>query len=239
MARYVLVHGAFQGSFVWDGIRAGLEKAGHSVETPDLPSMGDDKTPVESVTFDSYVNRVVETLDARAEPAILVGHSLAGFVISQAAENRPEKVKRLVYIAAFLLPNGSCPKKFYEEMNVPSPVMKSSDVTPEGIVHFRPEELKKQHFNLSPEEDEARVRARLRPMSRKPLGTPLALTRDRFGAIPRRYLLALHDNAIPTRFQEIMVNELRCEKVIRMNADHSPMFSAPEETLAALLDAAA
>ncbi len=37
---------------------------------------------------------------------ILVGHSLGDIIISQAAENRPDKVRSLVYLCAFLLPTG-------------------------------------------------------------------------------------------------------------------------------------
>ena len=37
---------------------------------------------------------------------ILVGHSMAGAVISQAAENRPAKVRVLVYVCAYLLRDG-------------------------------------------------------------------------------------------------------------------------------------
>ena len=46
MARLVLVHGAFSGAWCWEPVIPGLEQAGHSVETLDLPGSGADRTPV-------------------------------------------------------------------------------------------------------------------------------------------------------------------------------------------------
>jgi hypothetical protein len=64
MAHYILVHGAFQGGFVWTDIAARLLARGHSVDTPDLPSLGEDVTPVASITLERYVARVRQSLEA-------------------------------------------------------------------------------------------------------------------------------------------------------------------------------
>ena len=109
MSTFVLIHGAFGGGWNWDPVRGPLERAGHAVITPDLPGQGDDQTPLSEITLDSYCSRVLEVLDRETEPVALVGHSLGGISISQAAEYRPERIKVLVYVAAFLLPNGSSP----------------------------------------------------------------------------------------------------------------------------------
>ena len=54
----------------------------------------------------SYAQRVAEVMRTAKEPVILVGHSMGGFVISAAAEQQPETVAKLVYLAAFLLDDG-------------------------------------------------------------------------------------------------------------------------------------
>ncbi len=92
MSTYVLVHGAWHGSWCWEKVVPLLEQAGHQVEALDLPGHGQDKTPIREITLAAYTNRVCETLDAQAEPVILVGHSLGGMVITQAAEERPAKI---------------------------------------------------------------------------------------------------------------------------------------------------
>src|SRR5215471_8421479 len=106
MSRYILVHGAWHGRWCWDQVVPLLRQAGHQVETLDLPGHGQDRTPILEVTLAAYTKRVCETLDAQAEPVILVGHSMGGIVITQVAEERPEKIQTLVYLTAFLVQNG-------------------------------------------------------------------------------------------------------------------------------------
>ncbi|MEQ8387726.1 MAG: alpha/beta fold hydrolase [Alphaproteobacteria bacterium] len=238
MATYVLVHGAFFGGWTWDAVAADLRGAGHEVETPDLPSMGDDPTSPVGLGLDAYVDRIVQAVNAQSEPVILVGHSLAGIVISQTAEAVPEKVAKLVYVAGFLLPDGSSPRHFYEGLGAPSPVIKNSDVSEDGVVTFHADALAGLIFNTSPESAVKNAAGRLRPMSRKPLGTPLKLTDERFGRVPRYYIMALQDNAIPTQYQELMVREMPCQEVIRMDTDHSPMFADHDAFVGHLKDIA-
>ena len=80
-----------------------LEEAGHEVEAPDLPGLGEDRTPIPKVSLQSSADRISQVLDARPEPVVLVGHSSGGIIISQAAQQRLDKVKLLVYLAAILL----------------------------------------------------------------------------------------------------------------------------------------
>lgn len=56
--------------------------------------------------MENYVNTLTSILDQQKDPVILVGHSFNGITVSRAAELRPDKVKSIVYLAAFMLPNG-------------------------------------------------------------------------------------------------------------------------------------
>ncbi len=106
MSTFVLVHGSWHGAWCWDKMVPRLEAAGHQAIAIDLPGHGADSTPLEGMTLASYADRVCETLAALPEPAILVGHSMAGVVISQAAEQCPERIRTLVYLAAYLPRDG-------------------------------------------------------------------------------------------------------------------------------------
>jgi pimeloyl-ACP methyl ester carboxylesterase len=103
MSTYVLIHGAWHGGWCWDKVVPLLEKAGHKVQAPDLPSHGKDKTSYRTVSLQAYADSVCGILDTQSDRVVLVGHSMGGIVISQAAEYRPEKVDTLVYLTAFLL----------------------------------------------------------------------------------------------------------------------------------------
>ena len=91
MARIVLVHGAFGGAWSWEPVIPGLEEAGHTVQALDLPGSGEDQTPVADVTLHAYADRVCEAL-ASGPPAVLVGHSMGGVVVTQAAARTPAQV---------------------------------------------------------------------------------------------------------------------------------------------------
>lgn len=75
-----------------------LEKAGHKVIAPDLPGSGNNNLPMSKISFQLYVEQVCKIIESNAKPVILVGHSLGGCTISQATENKDDKVKSLVYI---------------------------------------------------------------------------------------------------------------------------------------------
>lgn len=86
----VLVHGAFADSSSWNGVATILQRDGYKVVAA--------ANPLRGVRADAdAVADVVKSVDG---PVVLVGHSYAGSVISEAAEGRPN-VKALVYVAAF------------------------------------------------------------------------------------------------------------------------------------------
>jgi pimeloyl-ACP methyl ester carboxylesterase len=82
MSRCVLVHGLWLGAWCWDDIAKDLRFAGHEVYVPDLPGHGDDQTPVSAITLESYVDALAPLL---SEKPVVVGHSMAGIVISSLA----------------------------------------------------------------------------------------------------------------------------------------------------------
>ena len=101
-----LVHGAWHGRWCWEKVTGKLEAQGYTVVARDLPGLGEDRTPAAEITLEKYTDAVCETLVTEDEPVLLVGHSMGGIVISQAAERLPDKIKALVYVSAYLLNNG-------------------------------------------------------------------------------------------------------------------------------------
>ncbi|HEV2523852.1 MAG TPA: alpha/beta fold hydrolase, partial [Gammaproteobacteria bacterium] len=106
MATFILIHGAWQGGWCWERIVPRLEAEGHRVFAPDLPGMGQDPTPLAEITLDRWVQFVSDLVYQQKEKVILVGHSRGGLIISQVAEQLPEHIQSLVYLAAILVPNG-------------------------------------------------------------------------------------------------------------------------------------
>lgn len=103
---FVFVPGGWHSSACWQRIVPLLEAQGHRALTPQLLGMGDDRTPLAQVNLASWADQVADIIREQEKAVILVGHSRGGLIISEIAERVPEKIKLLVYLAAFLLPSG-------------------------------------------------------------------------------------------------------------------------------------
>lgn len=104
MATFILVHGAFQGSWVWDSTASLLRSCGHSVLTPTLTGLGDRAHLLNrAISLRHYVDDVVNTVCfAQAGPAIFVGHSFAGLVAAAAASSLKSLASGLIYVDAII-----------------------------------------------------------------------------------------------------------------------------------------
>lgn len=188
--------------------------------------------------MESYTGRVVEALDAQPEPVVLVGHSLSGTVISQAAESRPEKIEKLIYVCALLLPNGKSVSESSQE-DTDSVILNSVEVQQDqGRIIITEEGMKEALYHDCPEEDFERARHLISPQPLAPFATPLEVTEANFGSVRRTYVHTTQDRAISPTRQEKMYTELPCEKVVSMATGHLPFFAAPEK-LAEHLDSLA
>lgn len=238
MSTLVLIHGGWHGAWCWEKVAPLLEQGGHEVVALDLPGHGEDRTPAVEVTLEGYTDRVVETLDAMPEPVVLVGHSLGGTVISQAAERRPEKIEKLVYLCALLLPSGKSAIEASQE-DGGSVILKNAEVEADlGRISLTEAGMGEALYHDCPEEDFERARRLITPQPLAPLGTPVGATEGNFGSVRRTYVHTTQDRVVSPAAQEKMYAELPCEKVVSMATGHLPFFAAPEE-LAGHLDSLA
>jgi pimeloyl-ACP methyl ester carboxylesterase len=229
VSAFVLVHGAWHGSWCWEKVVPLLEEAGHEVVAPDLPGHGQDGTPVPEVTLAAYGERVAGVLDEQPEPVVLVGHSMGGLAISEAAERRPEKIKLLVYLTGFLLPSGNTLLET-AQTDEEAMVLPNAEVDEEkGIVTIRKDRVKDVFYGDCSEEDVEKAVGRLIPQPLAPFVTPVGVSETNFGRVRRVYVECLQDRAIGPATQKRMYTELPCEEVVPMETSHSPFLSAPEE----------
>jgi len=232
---YLLIHGAWHGGWCWRKIVPLLEAGGHRVLAPDLPGHGDDKTATAMVTLESYADRICEIACAQAEPVILVGHSMGGIAITQAAENCHERIGALVYLSAFLPRNGESlatwASQDRESMVNPSTI----DSLADGTIGFKPEYIRETFYGNCAEEDVAFAQSRLGAQSGAPFGTPVQTSAERWGRIPRYYIECERDRAITLKIQREMQRRSPCRQTFSIDTDHSPFFSAPDQLADVLL----
>jgi pimeloyl-ACP methyl ester carboxylesterase len=235
MSTFVLIHGASHGGWCWYKVVPLLERQGHTVVAPDLPSHGRDKTPLSAVSLQAYVDSVCNVLDAQREPVILVGHSMGGGIITQVAEYRPDKIKTLVYVTAPLLKNGEAMFPVVQQDTESFLLPKVEISADQSVMIFREEILKEAFYADCADEDVALAKLLLVPQALAPGVTPLQTSADNFGRVPRVYIECLRDRALTPSFQKKLYTALPCQKVIAMDTSHSPFFSAPGELAAHLM----
>lgn len=110
MSTYVLVHGAWRGSWIWKRVRRLLQARGHEVFTPTLTGVADrSHLSSPNVNLDTHITDVANLIRwEELSDVILCGHSYGGCVVSGVADRVPDQIGALVYLDAFVLENGQC-----------------------------------------------------------------------------------------------------------------------------------
>ncbi len=234
MATFILVHGAWHGGWCWYKVVARLEAAGHRVLAPDLQSLGRDKTPVLGVTLADWVDQITALVEAETEPCVLVGHSRGGIVISEVAERVPAKVRRLVYLAAFMLNSG---QSIMQVMGAGARSKLTVNILFDQATvssTVRPEAIAPAFYHQCSADDVALARLLLLPEAGAATGTPVQITEASFGRVPRTYIECVQDQAVDISLQRNMIAALPGTDVLSLDTDHSPFFSAPDALCAHL-----
>ena len=105
---YVLVHGAWGGAWQWKKIDSLLTAGSHTVYRPTLTGLGERvHLATKEINLEVHIQDVANTiLFENLHDIILIGHSYGGMVITGVADKLPERIKKIVYMDAFLPEDG-------------------------------------------------------------------------------------------------------------------------------------
>ncbi len=229
MSTYLLVHGSWHGAWCWKKVTPLLRQQGHQVAAIDLAGHGNDHTPVSEITLQTYANQIRQSAEAAAEPIILVGHSMGGIPITQAAESCPDAIQTLVYLAAFLPRDGEFLFQLAQtdtESLIPQNLIIEEA---KGTVRLKDEAIREVFYGDCTEQDVRFATKHLVPDPMAPLATPVQITPENFGRVPRIYIECLKDRAVSPALQKSMYEASPCEQIFSMDTSHSPFFSRPED----------
>lgn len=226
MPIFLLVPGAWHGAWCWERLTPLLEAAGHRVITPDLGEVPPGANPLPL-----WAEQIAALATAEPEPVILVGHSRAGLVISEAADIAPQNIGQLVYLSGFLLSAG---QSMQSAMAMPEAGGEPDYLRPASRrrLAVAAEAIIPRFYHLASFE-RAAVAARL--LHPEPLGTFSAPAISPPAQIPRAYIECTKDRVIPLALQRAMQAALPCQTVFTLGSDHSPFLSMPETLAEALL----
>lgn len=237
---FLLVHGAWHSGACWQRVAALLRAQGQRVLTPDLPGHGSNPLPPAKVTLKAYVDCLLQLLDETDAPVILVGHSMAGLVVSEVAARRPQKIARLVYLCAYLprrgeslfdlvaLNRGHEPFTAIEQALQMSAGKRTCTIEDAEIIPL--------FYTLVPPELAQQAKAAFAPQATLPLAAKVELDEPGWSAVKRTYIACAQDKVIPLHHQRRMLTRQHCDVLLQLDADHSPFLSCPEQ-LALVLQA--
>ena len=228
--RFVLIHGAMHGGWCWKYVLDELAALGVAAIAPDLPGHG--ARANEPATLDGYLDALLEVLEP---DDVLVGHSLGGSFICLAADAAPDKVRRLIYIAA-LVPEED--RSLAEVLPFVSDV-KEFELTPDSYRLTDAGAARAVFYNDCTSDQVNWAYSQVRPQSLQPLMTPIRLARFWDLDIPRDYILCLNDRTGLLTVAEDQLSRLRPTTIHPVWASHFPLISRPKELARQLVTIAA
>ena len=219
----VLVHGAFADGSSWRKVIPLLEAKGLRVVAV--------QNPLSSLAGD--VDAARRVIDAQPGPVILVGHSWAGVVISQAGVD--DKVKALVYVAAFAPPKGVSINDLGKGQP-PAPWLAQLQPDSAGYLRLNDDAVGK-YFAQDLSAEDIRITAATQGPAFSGIFDE-KITQAAYETRPSWYIAAMHDGMIPPVAQQAMAKAIGA-KATELPASHVVMLSRPKEVAEVILDAAA
>jgi pimeloyl-ACP methyl ester carboxylesterase len=226
---FVLVHGAWQGAYVWETVKAQLEAQGQHVVLVELPAHGTDLTAPQAVSISVYRDKVIEAVTKANANVILVGHSMGGVVVTAVAEKMPSKIEKLIYIGAFVPGNGeSLIDLAYQDAQsqLGASLIPSADQLTLGV---KQENIASIFCQDASSEAQQLVLSKYRAEPAIPFADRAVVTDANYGGVNKYYIHTTQDHAIGTELQNKMIAKAKIVNVFSIESGHSPFLSKPEE----------
>jgi pimeloyl-ACP methyl ester carboxylesterase len=266
MTTFVFLHGSFHGAWNWHHVLPHLERAGHRGIALDLPGHGQNPCAPSKVTLKRCVDHVLSIIGSvpASEEIVLVAHSRNGIVISQTAEECAPRLKGLVYLAAYLVPNGRSMMEYAVDdpdslvvRNVeaglsPGMIRLLTRLFRSGALRaigalllpcaMQQHRLKREAYRAAlyadcGDEIVELANALLEAEPNWAGFEPLRITPARYGQVPKAYIECLQDRAVTLALQRRMQRDTPCDRVFALDSSHSPFFSQPERLTGLLIQA--
>ena len=278
-ATFVLVHGGWHNHSTWAKVVPLLEAQGFAASTLDLPGAGvnaiaprsldarpfdldafaAEPSPSAGITQEARTQAVVALVRQAAADSngkvILVGHSAGGMTVSAVAEQVPELLLAVAYIAGFMVPNGMSLLDMLVHESLSSALSRGlfvGDAAAIGATRIHPRSrdeayralLRASFYADVPQSEFADQLSRLH--CDEPNAGALApspITPGRFGTVPRHYIRCTQDHAIPLPGQDHMIATVDGAiggktAIHTLESSHSPFLSQPAALSKVLIDIA-
>lgn len=238
MTHFVLVHGAFEGGWIWRRVAERLRAAGHAVSTPTLSGCGARAHLLHrDITLETHVQDVVAEIEMEdLRDVVLVGHSYGGSVVTVAADRVSDRVRRLVYLDAAAPAHGQASTGAFAEGTAD----KLSEMG--GGDDWLLSPLPVAAVGITAGDDVAWVEARRKPHPVRTLHEPVSLGRgDAPPPFPVSYVAHTANEAMVALFGVDPLAPFKAKAVelgwrtAEIDAGHDAMVTHPEAVARALI----
>lgn len=230
MSDFLLIHGSAHGAWCWNDLIPHLQAKGHTARAIDLASHGDDKTPAAQVTLDRYADGICDAMQGKT---ILVGHSMAGYPITLAADRAPAMIEKLIYLCAHIPEAG----KSIADMRMladTQPLASAMIPSADGLtVTIDPMQAHAKFYHDVEAGRSDWAISKLCPQAILPQTTPYPTSEPQLH--DRYYIRCLDDCAIPPSYQIARTADWPDDRIIEMSTSHSPFLSDPAALAAHLI----
>lgn len=216
----ILVHGAWHGPWCWERVEALLCERGIETLAIDLPTMNVNAGYVTDVHSDAAALR--DALDAIDRPAVVVGHSYGGMVISEGAAEHPN-ARHLLYLTAFMPDAGESLGTLLGGGPPNDELLAALRLADDKRSTLDPSAVGPLFYNDCDEATVTWATERLRPMLSE---TNEPVRAAAWRGIPSTYVICSDDRAILPALQRRM--SARAGDLIEWATSHSPFASRPD-----------
>lgn len=216
-APVVLVHGAWHGAWCWERVIPLLEAQGIRATALNLPTC--EPAPATATLADDAAT-LAAALDALDAPAVVVGHSYGGMVITEGAAGH-QRARHLVYVAALMPDSGESTLTLAAATPNPD-LIAAIEEQPGGRTSIKPETIGPLFYNDCDDATVAWATRHARSMCNT-MGD--AATRAAWRGIPSTYVICTGDRTILPELQRGMA--ARATATIEFATSHSPFASQP------------
>ncbi len=218
----ILVHGAFADGSSWGRVIPRLQAEGFAAVAVQNPL----------VSLDDDVAHVQRAIDRTKGPVVLVGHSWSGAVITQIGDQ--ERVKSLVYVAAFAPDAGQSPNDTLKPFP-PSAGLTGVSVDKDRFLTLKPEGMARNFAQDLPAEDAALLAATQGPVAAACFATKVSAAA--WKTKPAWYVVATNDRMLPPDFLRATASRIGA-RTVEVESGHAPHLSRPDAVAAVIVEAA-
>jgi pimeloyl-ACP methyl ester carboxylesterase len=211
----VIVHGAWRGSWAFRQVDALLREKGFNVYRPQLTGLGERvHLSRPDIGLSTHIDDVVNMiLFEDLHDIILMGHSYGGMVITGVADRVPARIRRLVYVDAFVPNDGESVISIVGSRgDWLKPMIKGDYIVPRWVKPDQP-----------PPHDV--------PQALKTFTEPISLKNKAALQLPATYILTVEAGK-EAKNDDFWPQAQRAKErgwpILQLTADHNAQWSAPE-----------